>query len=276
MILIVESPGGQIYSDSNKVLKCYNISMNEIEIKALQEENAKLTKLCSTKSDIVSVGAHQIRTSLSALKWIIKMFLDGDLGKLTTEQENLMRKAYESNDRAINVVSELLLMNKSEDIIEKAPDLTKVDLTELIDNCIFDFFGEAQNKEIEMIFLTPNAKIPEVKADKEKLRVVLQNLLENAIKYSEPHGKVFISIKEDNEMVEVSVKDSGIGISEEGKKKIFEKFYRDPAAQKKEAVGSGIGLYSTKKIVEEHDGKIWFNSLVNEGTTFLFTIPIFR
>jgi len=243
---------------------------------SLIEENEKLTKLCSTKSDIVSVGAHQIRTSLSALKWIIKMFLDGDLGKLTTEQENLMRKAYESNDRAINVVSELLLMNKSEDIIEKEPNLSKIDLTELIDNCIFDFFGEAQNKEVEMIFLTPNKKIPETQADKEKLRVVLQNLLENAIKYSNPHGKVFISLKEDNGMIEISVKDTGIGISEEGKKKIFEKFYRDPAAQKKEAVGSGIGLYSSKKIVEEHGGKIWFNSIVGEGTTFLFTIPILK
>jgi signal transduction histidine kinase len=245
-------------------------------IKTLQDENEKLVKLCSAKSDIVSVGAHQIRTSLSALKWIIKMFLDGDLGKLTIEQENLMRKAYEGNERAINVVSELLLMNKSEDIIEKEPIFTNVDITELIDSTIFDFFGEAQAQGVEIMFLTPNTKLPEVEADKEKLRVVLQNLLENAIKYSNKHGKIFISLKEDKEMVEVSVKDTGIGISEEGKKKIFEKFYRDPEALKKETVGSGIGLFSTKKIVEEHHGKIWFNSKNGEGTTFLFTIPIFK
>jgi signal transduction histidine kinase len=68
----------------------------------------------------------------------------------------------------------------------------------------------------------------------------------------------------------------GIGISEEGKKSIFEKFYRDTTAQKKEAMGSGIGLFTTKKIVEDHKGKIWFDSKENEGTTFFFTVPIYK
>ena len=247
-----------------------------LDIKSLQDENARLVKLCSVKSDIVSISAHQIRTSLSALKWMIKMFLDGDLGKLTTEQENLMKKAYEGNDRAIQIVSDLLSMNKSENIVEKEYVFVKVDLLELIDNSIFDFFGEAHARGIEIILLTPDTKPSPVKADKEKMRIVLQNLLENAIKYNNLNGKIFVSLKEDPDMVEVSIKDTGIGISEEGKSKIFEKFYRDPEAEKKESIGSGIGLFDTKKIIEEHGGKIWFDSQKNDGTTFSFTIPIFK
>lgn len=246
------------------------------DIKFIQEKNEQLVKFCSIRSDMVSISAHQIRTSLSALKWIIKMFLDGDLGKLTAEQENLLRKAYDSNDRAISMVSELLLVNKTENFAEKEYEFSEVDITELIDSSIFDFSGEAYNKGIEIIFLTPKNKSPSVRADKEKLRVVLQNLLENSIKYSNLHGKIFITITQKKDLIEISVKDTGIGISEKGKKKIFEKFYRDPEAQKKEVIGSGMGLFTSKKIVEEHGGKIWFESSENEGTTFFFTIPIYK
>jgi signal transduction histidine kinase len=246
------------------------------ESKKLKEENKKLKKLGSVKTDLVSISAHQIRTSLSALKWIIKMFLDGDLGKLTTEQETLLRKAFEGNERAINIVSELLLANKTENVEEKQYVFTKLNIIETIESAIFDFSGEARSQDIEIIFLKSDDHEPFVKADKEKIRVVFQNLLENAIKYSHQHSKIFILLKEGKTEVEVSVKDTGIGISADGQKKIFEKFYRDPAAQKKEVVGSGIGLFTCKQIIEKHSGKLWFESKENEGTTFFFTIPIFK
>lgn len=245
-----------------------------MDIKQLQEENERLKQLHGVKADIISISAHQIRTSISAIKWIIKMFLDGDLGPVTEEQANLLRKAYESNEKAISIVSELLLINKTEDITEKEYELEKINLIELIDNAIFNFSGEAFARGIEVIFLKPDKSLPEVSGDKEKISVVLQNLLENAIKYSNMHGKVFITLKHDEENVTLSIKDIGVVISEEGKSKIFEKFYRDPDAQKKEAIGSGIGLFTIKKIIERHNGQIWFESSVEGGTTFYFTIPI--
>lgn len=263
------------YMDDEK-LKNENINEPETleeKVKRLEEEKDKIAKLYSVKTDLVSISAHQIRTSLSALKWIMKMFLDGDLGKLNVEQENLMAKAYDGNERAISIVSELLLANKTEELLDKKYIFTKVDVLEIIEHVIFDFSGESYNKGIEIIFLKPNTKIKPAKADKEKIRVVIQNLIENAIKYSDMHGKVFVTLKEKDDMVFVSVKDTGVGISEDGKVKIFEKFYRDPEAQKKEVIGSGIGLYTTKKIVEDHGGKIWFESTKGEGTTFFFTIP---
>ncbi|MEK7572649.1 MAG: HAMP domain-containing sensor histidine kinase [Patescibacteria group bacterium] len=248
----------------------------QADIKTLQEENEKLIKRQSIKADLMSVGAHQIRTSLSAIKWIIKMFIDGDLGKLTAEQENLMRKAYEDNDRAIGIVTELLQANKIDDVIEKKYSFSEVNIIELIESSIFDFSGEAFAHKVEIIFLKPEMKLPTINADKDKFPIVLQNLFENAIKYSNQYGKVFIALREKDGFVEVSVKDMGIGISEKGKKNIFEKFYRDTTAKEKESAGSGIGLFTAKKIIEDHGGKIWFESGKGEGTTFFFTIPIYK
>ena len=246
------------------------------EIKKLQDENDKLKKRQSVKADIVSISAHQIRTSLSAIKWIIKMFIDGDLGVMTAEQDNLMKKAYEDNDRAIAVVSDLLQANKVEDIVEKKYSFTEVDIVNLIDSSIFDLSGEALAHKVEMIFLKPEIKLSTIKADKEKFLIVLQNLFENSIKYSKDYGKVFIAVREKDDLVEITVKDKGIGISEDGKKNVFDKFYRDTTAQKKEGFGSGIGLFTAKKIIEDHGGKIWFESSEGKGTTFFFTVPTYK
>ena len=249
---------------------------DNIEPKNLEDENKKLLDFCSAKADMISISAHQIRTSISAIKWVIKMFLDGDLGKLTTEQENLLRKAYESNEKAIGVVNELLLVNKTEDIIEKEYSFEPVDIVELVDGAIFNFSGEAYGRGIEIIFLKPTNQIPKGMIDKEKILVAMQNLLENAIKYSNMHGKVFITLNNKDGFIQFAIKDTGVVISEEGKDKIFKKFYRDPDAQRKEAIGSGIGLYTVKKIIEKHGGEIWFESANDIGTTFYFTIPILK
>ena len=238
------------------------------------EEIKKLKELQSRKSELVSESAHQIRTSLSALKWIIRMFLDGDLGRPNAEQENLMEKASEDTERAIQTVSELLLINKNEELAEKKYNFQETDLIELIEDSIFDFSGEARAREVEVIFLKPEEKLPKVLADRDKLLVVLQNLLENAIKYSDKHEKVFLALRRGDKVLEVSIKNTGSAIPAENREKIFERYYRGAEAQKREISGSGIGLFTAKKIVEKHRGKIWFESDAQSGTIFFFTLPL--
>lgn len=239
----------------------------------LKTENARLREMVALKSDLISISAHELRTSLTALKWILKMFLDRDLGSITAEQENLMQKAYNNNERLIGLVNDMLSQNRAEDA-SISYKFEETDIVKLIEEIVFEFIGESYKLGIEVIFLRPEEDIPPLKIDPGKIRVVFQNLIENAIKYSDKGGRVFISLKKRPDEIEFSVKDTGIGIKEEDKEKIFGKFFRGTNARQKQTSGTGLGLSSTKAIIERHGGKIWFESREKEGSTFYFTLPL--
>lgn len=245
----------------------------EDEIEKLKKEIEEVKKISETKSDIISITAHQLRTSLSALKWILKMFLDGDVGKLTDEQNQLIQKAYNSNERMLLLVNDLLTLNHTENA--SIPyNFKKIDIVYLIEQTLFEFSGETNKKDIELIFLKPEKPIPLINCDEEMIRVVIQNLIENAVKYSNQNGKVFVSIKQQENNLQFSIRDTGIGIRNEDKDNVFKKFFRTQNAIEKDAIGSGLGLFTTKNIIEKHNGKIWFENTEGEGTTFFVVLPI--
>jgi len=127
-----------------------------------------------------------------------------------------------------------------------------------------------------LTFIKPATDIPDVKCDKEMITVAIQSLIENAIKYSQNNEEINIDLKYDpkNNEILISIHDQGIGIKKEDQLKIFNKFYRAPNAIKKETTGSGLGLFTTKSIVERHNGKIWFESSRESGTSFFILLPI--
>jgi signal transduction histidine kinase len=239
------------------------------DIKLLKEENEKLKKINGIKSDLISISAHQLRTSLSAMKWMLKMFLDGDLGELSAEQKGLIKKSFDGNERMIQFVNEMLSVNHADDA-EISYKMENKNIVPLIESAIFDFTGESFKKGVALIFLKPEEETPNVMMDEEKMRVVFQNLIENAIKYSKEGDKVFISINKKDDGIEISFKDAGIGIPENEKNKIFEKFFRASNAKEKDPVGSGLGLYTVKSIVEKHKGAIRFESDTAGATFFVF------
>jgi signal transduction histidine kinase len=241
------------------------------ELQKLREENEQLRKMNALKSDWISISAHQLRTSLSAIKWILKMFLDKDFGELNVEQQGFMRKAFDSTERLVALVNEMLSLNHAQETLSYS--FSKTDLVPLIDDVVFDFHGESFKKHVGVVFLKPPTEIPEIESDTEKIRVVLQNLIENAIKYSVENDSVIISIEPRETEVTIAVKDTGIGIPKEQQPQIFEKFYRASNAKEKESIGSGLGLFTTKSIVEAHHGRIWFESDGKTGTTFYVALP---
>ena len=247
--------------------------MHKEDIEKLKAENELLKKANENKSDIISITAHQLRTSLSALKWILKMFSDEDVGKLTNEQKELIKKAYTSNERMLTLINDLLTLNHTGDMSIKY-NFKDTDILNLIEQTLFEFYGETNKKGIELIFLKPESTIPKVNCDEEMIRVVIQNLIENSIKYSNTNGKVFVSLKQKDNDALISVYNTGIGIKEKDKENIFTKFFRAPNAIEKDPVGSGLGLFTTKNIVEKHHGKIWFESNDNGEITFFVTLPI--
>ena len=142
-----------------------------------------------------------------------------------------------------------------------------------MDEIIFDFTGESYKKGVQLVFLKPKDGVLPIHADYEKIRVVVQNLVENAIKYSKKESRVVISADKKDAVIEISVRDTGIGITKEEQANIFGKFFRAENAKKQDTVGSGLGLYTTKRIIEKHNGKIWFESVAGEGTTFNVQLP---
>ncbi len=226
------------------------------------------------KTEFVSIAAHQLRTPLSAIKWTLRMILDGDLGKIPKSQEELLKKTYESNERMIHLINDLLNVTRIEEG-RFLYNVQKRDMTEILKKLLAPLKRIAKREKLQLEFNAPKEKIPEVSIDTEKISLTMQNLIENAIHYTEPGGKIKVSLSylEKKKEVLFQVQDTGIGIAKQQQKRVFSRFFRGANAVRAETEGTGLGLFIAKNIVEAHGGKIWFESLENKGTTFYFTLP---
>ena len=225
------------------------------------------------KSEFVSLAAHQLRTPLSAIKWTMKMLLDGDLGQITKEQREYIEKTYRTNERLISLINDLLNVTR----IEEGRYLYKLvlaDIVPIVESTINLYGEEIKRKKLKLKFEKPKEALPQLKVDTEKISLVIQNLIENAVRYTLEGGEIKVCLKKKENEVEFSVKDTGIGIPKKEQPRVFTKFFRSSSAMKMDTEGTGLGLFITKNIVEAHGGKIWFESEEGKGTTFYFTLPI--
>ena len=225
------------------------------------------------KTEFVSLAAHQLRTPLAAIKWTIKMLLDGDLGKINEDQREIIQKTYDSNERMINLINDLLDVTR----IEEGRYLYKpvlADLKEIAGFVVKSHEDDIKRKGLKLNFNKPTDKIPRVMMDVEKIRLVVQNLIENAVKYTPTGGQINIYLKANEKEIELQVQDTGVGIPEDQQARIFTKFFRGANVMRMETEGSGLGIFISKNIVEAHGGKMWFDSEENKGTTFHFSLPI--
>ena len=225
------------------------------------------------KTEFVSLSAHQLRTPLSAIKWTLRMLLDGDLGVITDEQRDFIEKTYKSNERMISLINDLLDVTR----IDEGRYLYKPILTDLEPICQFVINScqeEAERKKLKLKFKKPEEKLPKAIVDVEKIKLAIQNLLENAMRYTKSGGEILVSLRHLKKEIEFSVRDTGIGIPKNQQARVFTKFFRAANVIRMETEGSGLGLFITKNIIEAHGGKIWFESEEGKGTTFYFTLPV--
>jgi len=225
------------------------------------------------KTEFVSIAAHQLRTPISAIKWTLRMILDGDLGPITEDQRDFLDKTYKSNERMINLINDLLNVTRIEEG-RHLYNLVLVNLEETIETLVANYGQILEQKKLTLDFEKPAAKLAPVKIDVEKMKLVIANLIENAIKYTPAGGNIRVTISQKAEGLEVAVKDSGMGIMKDQQSRIFTKYFRGANAIKMETEGTGLGLFITKNIVETHGGKVWFASEEGKGTTFFFTVPL--
>lgn len=228
--------------------------------------------LSRLKSEFISIAAHQLRTPLSAIKWALRLVLDGDFGPLTTEQQDYIQSGYETNERMIRLVNDLLNVSRIEEgRFEFA--FEKDDLSSITKTTIASFKDLAEKKEVLLAFKNPPKPLPTIPLDRIKIQMVLQNLIENAIDYTPAHGKVEVSIEEKDDSLVVSVRDNGVGIPVGDRKLLFTKFHRSADAIKMQPNGSGLGLFICRNIVVGHGGSVEVESEVGKGSVFRITLP---
>jgi len=238
----------------------------------LMRANEKLRELDEQKSKFISVAAHQLRTPLSAIRWSIGYLLSGRADKLTEEQETLLHQSYESTVRLVKLVNDLLGIDRMEGG-RTSYALIPIDVHDAVQSVLADISPEAHRRNVSIEINNQLQKDGFVLADAAQVRIALQNLLENAVKYTRPGGTVTVTLAEAGDKLSISVKDSGIGIPPDQQEQIFKQFFRARNAVKVETDGSGLGLYLVKETVERMGGTITFTSEENVGSTFVLALP---
>jgi len=241
--------------------------------KELQESYEKLKVLNRTKSEFISMASHQLRTPLSAIKGYISMIIEGTYGELPPKIKERMKNIFYSNERLIKIINDLLSISKIE-LGKMELEKTPIQIEDLVQSCYNEMEIEAKKKGLKFIFEKPETPLPKIELDSLKIRQVILNLIDNAIRYTQ-QGEINLKLVKTNSSILFLVKDTGGGLTKEEEKDIFEGFTRGSAGLNFFIEGSGLGLYIAKKFLELHNGKIWAESQgKNKGSTFYLELPL--
>lgn len=256
--------------------KDFNIKL-EAEVhratRDLRQANEKLKELDKAKSDFISIASHQLRTPLTVIKGYISMILENNFGDLTDNERGALEKVYESNERLIQLVENLLNLSRIESG-RLQYNFAPASLAKITESVIDELIGTAMKKGLKLQYKKADTKIEDSSMDEEKIRQVVMNLIDNAIKYTKK-GTISISLERKDEILRFCVNDSGMGISEEELPNLFRRFVRGTGTSLVHTEGTGLGLYVARKMIEAHSGKIWAESKGRDtGAKFCFWIPV--
>ncbi len=256
--------------------KNFSVKMEE-EVKRatadLRAANKKLKKLDEAKSEFISIASHQLRTPLTVIKGYISMMMEGSFGKLSRSISDPLEKVYESNERLINLVENLLNISRIESGRLRF-NFQTIQLEKMIESVIEELSSTAEVKGVLLEFKKLKSDLPKIMVDKEKIRQVIMNLVDNAIKYS-VKGVILITLRKRKGNLIFCIRDNGLGIDKSDMPNLFKKFIRGNNAMLTHTEGTGLGLFVAKQMIESHQGRIWAESKgKNKGTKFCFELPI--
>jgi len=232
----------------------------------------KEKEIDKAKSEFVSLASHQLRTPLSVISWYAEMLIAGDAGQLNKEQENFLGEIYKGNQRMVELVNTFLNVSRLElgtFIVEPKP----TDLKELVESVFSELSPKIRKGKLEIIKKYAT-NLPKVSVDQKLMRMIIQNLLTNAVKYTPSNGRVILETTKDDVNFKIIVTDTGYGIPKDVQDKIFIKLFRADNARERSTDGTGLGLYIVKLILDHTGGKISFTSEENKGTTFEIIMPL--
>lgn len=245
----------------------YALQRKQIEQQRLQH----LVDLNRSKDEFISIASHQLRTPATAVKQYLGMVLEGFVGDLEPKQQTMLTKAYENNERQLRIVADLLRVAQV-DAGQVMLRKEEVDVNTLLEDVIRDLGGVFKHRS-QIVVFQPSAEPPLVKIDLNSIRMVFENLLDNASKYSEENTQITVSITNERNRLVVRIADEGVGIKESERGRLFEKFSRLDNPLSTKVGGTGLGLYWAKKIVTLHEGELTHESNDPQGSIFSVGLP---
>jgi signal transduction histidine kinase len=285
-IILIGSQYFFIQTNINRILTGFTIVLFSIvgwliirSVKKEIKQKEEIAHLLKIKSEFIDIVSHQLRTPVSVIKGMASMLKEGDLDNAPKEQKDqFVAGIYEKSEKLADILNDILKAAELDmDNFTFTPANVKpVNLANLVTGIFNDLNSLAQAKKLRYeLTINPEVTNLNVLTDDSFLKHVFQNVTDNAVKYSKEAGSTTLDLSKDGNFIICKITDSGIGIPEDQKDRLFEKFFRAKNAVDAHAYGTGLGLFITKKIVEAHPGgKIWFDSVINQGTTFFIKLPI--
>ncbi len=236
----------------------------------LLQDITNFKELDKLKSEFVATASHELRTPLTGMAMSLNLLQETTESKLSESEIELLDAANKDVERLRSLVNDLLDLSKIEsgriDL-----EFTAVEVEFLLNRAIATLQIQAQNKNITLK-IEDIQPLPKVKVDANKILWVLTNLIANAIRYTDSEGEIKLQAQQNRDWIYISVQDNGAGIPKEYRSKIFDKFVQ--VKTEKDVGGTGLGLAICKEIVKAHGGTIWVDSILGEGSTFTFTLPV--
>ncbi len=229
--------------------------------------------LYQMKTDFVSIASHQLRTPLTGLRWYASTLAEGNAGPLNPKQQELFNEIDRCIVQMVTLVDDLLDVARLDQGTLKL-DMVPVALADLVAGVLHSLEPKAQKYHVSLSMDEGVKSTPLVRADKSRLSEVLFNLVDNAIRYTPERGSVRLMARQEGKEVVIAVSDTGVGIPESERSKLFNKFSRIENPLSGRERGTGLGLYFAKGVVEKHGGRIWVQSVVGNGSTFCVSLPL--
>ena len=244
----------------------------EKRLELLTEQRNALVKINKTKDDFIALASHQLRTPATAVKQYIRLLLDDFFGPIPAAQAEYLQIAYDSNERQLTVINDLLKTAQLDSSTFKL-DSKSHNIVAVAQEAVADLQTIVKIRNQTVVFESSHKTIP-IMADPIEMKLVLVNLLENASKYSYPGAEISVSIVKKATSMLISITDTGVGINKDNQKRIFDKFTRVDNDLSDTVTGNGLGLYWVKQITEKHKGTITLASELKKGSTFTVKLPL--
>ncbi len=238
----------------------------------LAKVNKRLSKLYRQRDEFISMAAHELRGPMTAIKGYLSMLLDGDAGEINDKAKGYLIDANAISDRIIRLINNMLNVSRIEEG-KVTYRMKRVNIKKIAKQVYEQSRFEAERKNLKFTFSAAKHLNDLVFVDPDRLFEVIDNFVSNAVKYTNSGSVTIKVLKPDKDKVRLEISDTGLGISEDEQKRLFRKFYRVRGTVGK-TIGTGLGLYISKLLIERFGGVVGLDSAINKGSIFWFELPI--